>query len=124
MILPALTRGGYSYRTQVDIGRRLNGGRHRVDVLAERNGERVLISLKWQQVGGTAEQKVPFEVISLIDAVQAGGFAKAYIALGGEGWTLRDFYTQGDLDRFLIDADGVDIVTLERFVAMANDGGL
>jgi hypothetical protein len=124
MILPALTRGGYTYQVQVDVGRRLNGGRHRVDVLAEKNGERYLISLKWQQVGGTAEQKVPFEVISLIDAVQTGGFTKAYVVLGGEGWTLRNFYTNGGLNRFLLDVTDVDIVTLERFVAMANGGRL
>ena len=124
MILPALTRGGYAYETQVDIGRRLNGGRHRVDVLATKDDRRYLISLKWQQVGGTAEQKVPFEVISLIEAVRDGGFAKAYIVLGGEGWTLRQFYTDGGLGRFLPDAGDVEIVGLERFVALANSGDL
>jgi hypothetical protein len=124
MILPALTQGGYSYETQVDIGRRLNGGRHKVDVLAQRDGRRYLISLKWQQVGGTAEQKVPFEVISLIDAVRDVGFARAYIVLGGEGWTLRGFYTSGGLKRFLAYAEEVEIVTLEGFVALANSGKL
>jgi hypothetical protein len=124
MILPALIRGGYTYQVQVDVGRRLNGGRHRVDVLAEKNGERFLVSLKWQQVGGTAEQKVPFEVISLIDAVQTGGFTRAYVVLGGEGWTLRNFYINGGLNRYLVDVNDVDVVTLERFVAVANSGGL
>ena len=76
MILPALSRGGYSYETQVDIGRRLNGGRHLVDVLAKKDGRRYLISLKWQQVGGTAEQKVPFEVISLVEAIHDTGFCQ------------------------------------------------
>jgi hypothetical protein len=38
--------------------------RHFVDVIAEKDGKRFLVSLKWQQVSGTAEQKVPFEVIS------------------------------------------------------------
>jgi hypothetical protein len=42
------------------------------------------VSLKWQQVGGTAEQKVPFEVMCLADAVRAG---HAYLVLGGDGWT-------------------------------------
>jgi hypothetical protein len=124
MILPALTRGGYLYETQVDIGRRCGGGRHRVDVLAEKNGKRFLISLKWQQVGGTAEQKVPFEVISLTEAVRAGGFEKAYLVLGGEGWSLRDFYINSGLREFVIDAESVELVTLERFVALANGGQL
>lgn len=34
MILPALSRGGYNYQTQVDIGQRPGGRRHKVDVLA------------------------------------------------------------------------------------------
>lgn len=124
MILPALRRGGYEYRTRVEIGRRLGIGRHIVDVVAEKEAERHLISLKWQQVSGTAEQKVPFEVICLSDALQTGGFTKAYIVLGGEGWTLRDFYTSGGLARHLTSAGLVNIITLERFVALANQGDL
>lgn len=124
MILPALQQGGYAYETQVEVGKRLGGGRHVVDVVAERLGQRFLISLKWQQVGGTAEQKVPFEVISLIDAVGTGGFEKAYLVLGGQGWTLRDVYTLGGLRRYIIGSDTVEILTLEAFVAQANRGAL
>src|SRR5229473_3440724 len=97
MILPALKQGGYNHTTQQVIGRRFGGGRHIVDAIAEKGQERFLISLKWQQTGGTAEQKVPFEVISLADVVLTGEFAKAYLVLGGEGWTLRNFYIAGDL---------------------------
>ncbi len=124
MILPALECGGYDYRTGVDIGRRLGLGRHIADVVAEAGTNRYLISLKWQQVSGTAEQKVPFEVICLSEAVQEGEFNKAYLVLGGDGWKLRDFYTTGGLARHLISADLVHIVTLERFVALANQGDL
>jgi len=43
-----------------------------------------LISMKWQQVSGTAEQKVPFEVICLIEALKNNGgrYSKAYLVLG------------------------------------------
>src|SRR5579883_128762 len=114
MILPALIQGGYAYLTQQDIGQRFGGGRHFVDVIAERENRRYLISLKWQQVSGTAEQKVPFEVICLAHAVLEGAFNKAYLVLGGEGWKLRKFYVDGGLKRYLSHADKVDIVTLER----------
>src|SRR5437667_12621928 len=67
MILPALKQGGYGYSSQQVIGSRFGGGRHIVDAIAEKDEQRFLISLKWQQTGGTAEQKVPFEVISLAD---------------------------------------------------------
>src|SRR5712664_2215774 len=124
MILPALTHGEYTYTGQQVIGRRFGGGRHIVDAIAEKDNHRFLISLKWQQTGGTAEQKVPFEVISLAEVVLAGEFHKAYLVLGGEGWTLRDFYVSGDLKKHLLHADKVEILTLESFVARANKGEL
>lgn len=124
MIIPALEAGGYNVMTQVKIGARLGRGAHFVDVVAERDGEIVLVSLKWQQVSGTAEQKVPFEAICLIDAMASGNYSKAYIVLGGEGWSLRTFYIQGGLSRYLVGADKVHIVTLESFVAKANRGVL
>ena len=124
MVLPSLERGGYTYNTQVEIGRRLGLGRHVVDVVVEDGEQRYLISLKWQQVSGTAEQKIPFEVICLSDALQSGTFVKAYLVLGGEGWTLREFYTGGGLAQHLTSAALVKIVTLESVVALANRGGL
>jgi hypothetical protein len=124
MILPALERGGYAYQKQVKVGCRPGGRVHKVDAVAEKVGEKILVSLKWQQVGGTAEQKVPFEVMCLADEVRGGNFQKAYVVLGGDGWTLRDFYITGGLKKYLTDADRVTVMTLERFVAVANQGKL
>jgi hypothetical protein len=124
MVLPALQRGGYTQTLQQVIGSRFGGGRHFVDVIAEKESKRYLVSLKWQQVAGTAEQKVPFEVICLADAVLTGPYVKAYLVLGGEGWKLRSFYTGGGLKDQLVHADKVEILTLEGFVAKANQGRL
>ena len=124
MVLPALENGGYQHRTGVNIGRRLGLGRHKLDVLAQKDGQTLLVSLKWQQVSGTAEQKIPFEVISLSYAMQGGDYAKAYLVLGGDGWRLRDFYTSGGLDEHLTHPELVQIVTLERFIALANQAAL
>jgi hypothetical protein len=124
MILPALTRGGYECQTQVLIGCRPGGRKHNVDVVATRAEEKIVVSLKWQQVSGTAEQKVPFEVICLADVVSCKSCTRAYLVLGGDGWTLRDFYVGGGLSAHLVHADKVRIVTLERFVALANQGEL
>jgi hypothetical protein len=44
--------------------------------------------------------------------------------LGGGGWELRDFYTGGGLEKHLAYAQKVDILTLESFVARANQGKL
>ncbi len=123
MVLPALDKGGYTYKMQVNIGRRPGEGHHFVDVVASKNGIDTLVSMKWQQVSGTAEQKVPFEVICLLDAVASGNFDKAFLVLGGEGWKLRDFYCGGGLKKFFAH-DRVEIITLEGFVAKANAGKL
>lgn len=126
MVLHALDLGGYSYASQVVIGARPGGRKHKVDIVAEKDGRAVLVSLKWQQVAGTAEEKVPYEVICQMDAVRSSGgkYNKAYVVLGGEGWTLREFYVGGGLEQFLKYSELVDIVTLEQFVALANKGKL
>jgi hypothetical protein len=100
------------------------GGTHKIDAVAEKAGQKILVSLKWQQVGGTAEQKVPFEVICLKEEVVSGNFAAAYLVLGGDGWTLRDYFVSTELAKHIVDANRVNVVTLERFVAIANSGKL
>lgn len=124
MILPALTRGGYAHRKQVKVGLRHGGGTHKVDAVATKDADTILVSLKWQQTGGTAEQKVPFEVTCLAQAVIDGHANKAYLVLGGDGWTLRDYYVSGRLAEHLIHAGRVTVVTLEAFTRLANNGQL
>ncbi len=124
MVLPALKNGGYSCTVQVKVGKRLSGGNHFVDVVAEQDGRKLLISMKWQQVSGTAEQKVPYEVICLLEALEDAQYSKAYLVLGGEGWTLRSYFIGDGLKKFLAYADKVEIVTLEGFVGRANAGKL
>jgi hypothetical protein len=124
MILPALGRGGYLARSQVITGARPGGGPHKVDALAEKDGQTVIISLKWQQSSGTAEQKVPFEVMCLADAVREKLASRAYLVLGGTGWKLRDYFRSGALSEHLVHAGLVRVVSLEEFVALANAGKL
>ncbi len=127
MIIPSLVHGGYTYDLQYNIGRRLGGGKNVVDVLVKDSvGNKIIISLKWQQVSGTAEQKVPFEAMCLAETILSsqGAYKKAYLVLGVEGWRLRDFYTGGGLDKHLSYSNLVDIVTLGGFIAKANQGNL
>jgi hypothetical protein len=124
MVLPALDQGGYTYKTQVNLGQRLGIGRHFVDAVVEKEGHKFLLSVKWQQVSGTAEQKVPFEIICLVEAMEAGNFEKSYVVLGGDGWTLRNFYTSGGLRKYLVNSEKVEVIKLEAFVARANQGKL
>ncbi len=126
MVLPAIERGGYEYFRQVEIGERMGGGKHIVDMVAyDQNQVGFLISLKWQQVSGTAEQKVPYEALCLIDAVlqEPEHYARAYLVLGGPSWSLREFFTTGLL-AFLRHEEKLSILSLESFVARANRGEL
>src|SRR5690348_10910259 len=96
MVLPALKRGGYSYRKQVFAGARPGGGKHRVDLVAEKSSDEFLISMKWQQSSGSAEQKVPFEIICLAEAIkETPSYKRGYVVLGGPGWTLREYPSRG-----------------------------
>lgn len=127
MILPSLERGGYSHNKQVNVGIRLGGkGKHMIDAVAEKDGSKILVSSKWQQTGGTAEQKVPYEVMCLAEAMEdnKGMYEKAYVVLGGDGWKLRDFYISGGLNKYMKSVEKVTIVTLERFIALANNSKL
>jgi hypothetical protein len=71
----------------------LKGRQTQVDfLLIAPDGAQILAEMKWQQVPGTTKQRIPFEIMSLADAIKKneGRFKTAYIVLAGEGWTLRE----------------------------------
>jgi len=126
MILPALAKGGYDFTEQAFVGEQVNGRKHKIDVLVESD---ILVSLKWQQSSGTAEQKVAFEIINLVHACTKYNFSKAYLVLGGidsksgdaqGGWTLRKWFLEGGMSEFVNYKQYVEILLPEEFVAKAN----
>ena len=120
----ALERGGYEYQEQVRVTDRLGGGGHMADFVASLDGECIIISSKWQQASGTAEQKVPYEYMCLAHVLSnSPEIHRAYIVLGGEGWTKHEFYLNG-LDGWVATEEFVDVVRLENFIAKANRGNL
>lgn len=122
MMPPAFEHGGYEFKKQQRIGQRFGGGAHWIDWLVEKDGKVILVSDKWQGTSGTAEQKVPFEVLCLQEAVDLKKGLRAYLVLGGDGWKLRDFFVR-DLKKFLKMPD-VRIMTLESFITLASAGKL
>jgi len=125
MVLPALQLAGYPYEKQSYIGRVMGGRPYKADLLVHdrASGRRIVVSLKWQQVAGTAEQKIPFEVIALLQLLESGACDDAYLVLGGTGWTpqVREFYLNGGLCRFIPEAKRVRIVGLEEFIKLVNN---
>ena len=77
-----------------------------------------LISLKYQKVEGTAEEKIPFECYKLQDAIDTYGYDSAIIVLCGDGgWTLKEYYLSDKFtDKLKLTAKDVTIMTEEKFL--------
>ena len=124
MMIHALEFGGYEIETQVRIGERLGGGKHYADILARKGNSKIIISSKWQQTSGTAEQKVPYEYMCLANAVNTTDLADyGYIVLGGNGWTKDGFFLN-ELHEWVNNDANIRVIRLEDFVALANNSGL
>jgi hypothetical protein len=123
---PTLEKNGYTCAMQQVIGSSIRGRPHRVDVLVQTSTGYIPISVKWQQVSGTAEEKVPYEIIKLIHAIRGseGRFPYAYLVLGGTGWTMKDFYLGHGLRDYIRDYDLVRLLSLEDFITRANKRAL
>jgi hypothetical protein len=126
MIPPALRRAGYAWAEQTCIGCRQGGRKHKVDLMATREGQtnlKVLVSMKGQEASA-AEQEVSFEIMCLADALNECEYSQAYIVLGRPEWTLRDWYVSGAWRKRLVDADNVQVVKWESIVAREDQGKL
>lgn len=81
----------HDVKTQVIIGNKRNGSKHRVDIILD---DKELISLKYQGVAGTAEEKVNHEFMKLQHAIEDYGYESATIVIDDPNgaWTWKDFY--------------------------------
>jgi hypothetical protein len=83
--------------SQVTIGNKPGGGKHRIDwevVDKENENIRGLVSCKSQNTSGTAEEKVAYEVIKLLHSMKIDSrYVHGWIILGGTGWShsMRNF---------------------------------
>ena len=77
-----------------------------------------IVSMKLQSVGGTAEEKIPFECDKLQDAIDNYGYDSAIIVLcGNSGWTLKEYYLSDKFAKKLkLIAKDVTIMTEEQFI--------
>ena len=65
-----------------------NGKRHKPDILIV--DTLTIVSVKLQNVGGTAEEKVDYEMRILQRACEKGDYRQSFIVCGGLGWTVLD----------------------------------
>ena len=111
-----LEENNIEYSSQVNIGIKRNGKRHRVDLIIDKT----LVSLKHQQVGGTAEEKVPFEFMKLQHAVDDYGYNNAIIVLSGDtGWTWKEYYLSNEFKQSMKNLyPDVMIISHEDFIKL------
>ena len=85
----------HGVESQVMVGKKRNGGKHYCDIVI--NGDE-LISLKYQRVQGTAEEKIPFEFMKLQHAIDDHEYKSATIVVAGpdKAWKWKEYYLSSD----------------------------
>lgn len=120
-IEPCLAAGGYAFEKNAKT-KGLGEIDHRVDFVINKKNESSLVSVMWQQSGGSAEKKVPFQAMSLSKILGDHGneFERAYLVLGGGGWKYLKFFLSEEFYLTLMLDKRVTIITLEDFISRAN----
>ena len=123
MIESLLEFNHYNYQKQVFIGKQLFNNRYKADFVIDRS---IIVSLKWQQVAGTAEQKVIYEIASLIKIIESDNFKKAYVVIGGNGFSqnAKDYLFSQEHRNILKHGDLVENIGVEDFIARLNNHNL
>jgi len=111
---------------QVNIGKSPSGRRHVIDwelVSLDDSSVRGLVSVKYQATGGTAEEKVAYEVVKLIHAMREDSrYKRSWLVLGGVGWTpgLKLFY-RDELHEFIPDVSGKVVIITDTDTLLSTD---
>jgi hypothetical protein len=108
-----LKQQNYFVASQKYIGEKPTGGKHIVDCLVN---ERIIVSAKLQNVGGTAEEKIPYEQLMLQYACNRQ-YDRAYIVCAGTGWTILDYFVSDDYAN-LINTKNVRVIKYDDFVKL------
>lgn len=112
----------YNVEEQVYIGLRPTGGGHIVDlevVNDEYFNVCILISLKYQEVDGSAYEKLLYEQVCLQAACEEYGYTKAYIILAGDGWKHGDSFRKGAFSKW-VTTPNVFVLDFDEFLSEFN----
>jgi len=121
MIESILKFNQYNYEKQVFIGKQLFNNRYKADFIINNS---IIVSLKWQQVPGTAEQKVIYEIASLIKIIETSDiYTKAYLVIGGNGFSSnsKNYLFSQEHRKILKNGDLVENISVEDFIARLNN---
>ncbi|MDQ0287813.1 hypothetical protein J2Z49_002946 [Desulfofundulus luciae] len=115
------------FQTHVTVGNQLFGSAYQADFVVQDDTGGIIVSAKWQQIRGTVEQKLLYDIASLISIIRnSDEYRKAYVVLGGTGFSekARSFLLQNKHREIFADGHLVEVLSLEDFLARANKGEL
>jgi hypothetical protein len=117
-------REKFDVQKSVSIGTKPNGLANRIDFVLTGPGKsssKVIFSCKSQSVSGSAEEKIPYEIIRLLHTMKEDkAIRHAYLVLGGMGWnpTLLSFYVE-ELVEFIPEMkEHVSILTTDDVMSL------
>lgn len=114
----AARKHGYTCEEEVVIGPKPGGGDHRIDLLL-RKTKLLGVSAKTQNSTGSAEEKLYYEIIKMLHAVETGKISKGIIVLGGDGWSKKLVkYAKTDLYELVptLTVDKVSLMSTDEFI--------
>ena len=120
MIESLLKFNSYTYEKQIFIGNQLFNNRYKADFVIN---DSIIVSLKWQQVSGTAEQKVIYEIASLIKIIaESSKYNIAYLVIGGNGFSVnaKEYLFNQKHKEMFKNGDLVKSISVEDFIAKLN----
>ncbi len=127
----ALTKKGYTVLDNKSLNLKCSftGRKHLPDKLIQTQTEEIIVlSKKWQESRGTAEEKVIYEIFKLLDLLnnQEYKIKSCYIILGGMGWSkqLKEYYLSHKWNNFLENdfKNKVKIVIFDEILTLINKG--
>lgn len=101
--------------------------KHRVDFLASKGTIDILVSCKYQDTTGTAFEKLPYEYISLLNAVENNAFTGGYLVLFGEVLRRENMFGTlygSEMSKYMRMSSKIIVCSFEELVRSINRGSV
>lgn len=119
-----LLESGWHVDLEYVLGHRLGKkSKHRVDIKATKDRLDILISCKYQDVPGTAPDKLPYEYMCMLHAVEANLMDKGFLVLFGEPLLKENVFHPMRIEqmaRYMTISNKVQVCSFEEFYRIIN----
>lgn len=124
-VIAVLKGNGWEFSKKVRLGNRLGKeSKFEVDILAGIGPRTIAVSCKYQDTPGTAIDKIPYEYMSMLHAMETHAIARGFIVVFGKELEDHYFLTEGlnELANYMRISPSLKIVTLREFQSLINTG--